>query len=292
MVDIFGKKLGDYIKKGLLGSESVEEFDGCYQELKRKWIAYDSKGEKLISYLENGKTIMTKDDMRGELRSISGLGFQPKPQTQNPNESANNMVKRNLKKLSQISDVVRELKRRVEEQEVLIQLSLINQGGWKVQPGYKEHQITEDKFYQMNKEQRLKFITRFNNTVKAPEYDGSIGNKNYISTVTNKMTITTELSEIMYPPLAVLEQIFSKAEKYVYYSTDSIKTSPGDTETPSSFIVASASNPSSPHTVMYQKNGKYDCDGQCLRFKSCKICSHTVAVAECNEELHKFVEYF
>ena len=75
------------------------------------------------------------------------------------------MVKRNLKKLSQISDVVRELKRRVEEQEVLIQLSLINQGEWKVQPGYKEHQITEDKFYQMNKEQRLKFITRFNNTV-------------------------------------------------------------------------------------------------------------------------------
>ena len=31
---------------------------------------------------------------------------------------------------------------------------------------------------------------------------------------------------------------------------------------------------------------------QCLRFKSYKICSHTVAVAEYNEELHKLVEYF
>ena len=127
---------------------------------------------------------------------------------------------------------------------------------------------------------------------KAPDSDGSIGNKNYTNTNTNKMTITAELSCIIYLPLAVLEQIFSKVEKYVYYSTDSIKTSPGETESPSSFIVASASNPSSPHTVIYHKNGKYDSDGQCLRFKSYKICSHTVALVEYNEEMHKFVEYF
>ena len=169
LADIFGKKLGDYIKKGLVDFESVEEFDGYYQELKRKWIAFE--GEKLISYLENGKTKMIKDCMRGELKSISGLGYPPKPHTQNENESPNNMVKRNLKKLSKIS-VVGELKWRVEEQEVQIQLSLINQGERKVAPEYKEYQITEEKFYQMNKEKRLKFITRFNNTeVKTPEYD-------------------------------------------------------------------------------------------------------------------------
>ena len=70
----------------------------------------------------------------------------------------------------------------------------------------------------MKKEQRLKFITRFNNTeVKAPKCDGSIGNKNYTNTDTNKMTITAELSGIIYPPLAVLEQIFSKAEKRLLF---------------------------------------------------------------------------
>ena len=56
------------------------------------------------------------------------------------------MVKRNLKKLSKISDVVGELKWCVEEQEVQIQLSLINQGERKVAPEYKEYQITEEKF--------------------------------------------------------------------------------------------------------------------------------------------------
>ena len=146
MADIFGKKLGDYIKKGLVDFESVEEFDGYYQELKRKWIAFEGKREKLISYLENGKTKMIQYCMRGELKSISGLGYLPKPHTQNENESPNNMVKRNLKKLSKISDVVGELKWCVEEQEAQIQLSLINQGERKVAPEYKEYQITEEKF--------------------------------------------------------------------------------------------------------------------------------------------------
>ena len=31
--------------------------------------------------------------------------------------------------------------------------------------------------------------------------------------------------------------------------------------------------------------------GQCVRFKSYKICSHTIAVAEYDEELNNFVQY-
>ena len=90
----------------------------------------------------------------------------------------------------------------MEEQELQIQLSLINQGEWKIASEYKEYQTSEDKFYQMNKDQRLKFITN-NTEVKKPEYDESIGNKNYTNTDTNKITITVELSGNMYLPLAV-----------------------------------------------------------------------------------------
>ena len=38
-----------------------------------------------------------------------------------------------------ISDVVRELKKREEEQEVETQLSVINQGEWKISSEYKEY---------------------------------------------------------------------------------------------------------------------------------------------------------
>ena len=78
-----------------------------------------------------------------------------------------------------------------------IQLSPINWGEWKIAPEYKKYQITEDKFYQMNRKQRLKSITRFNNIqVKAPKYDGSIGNKNCTNTDTNKITITADLAAL------------------------------------------------------------------------------------------------
>ena len=82
---------------------------------------------------------MIKDCIRGELWSISVLGFPPKPYTQNANKSVNNMVTRNLKKLSKISDIVRELKKSVEKQVVQIELPLINQGKWKVAPEYREY---------------------------------------------------------------------------------------------------------------------------------------------------------
>ena len=41
--------------------------------------------------------------MRSDLRSVSGLGFPTKIYVKNGNKSANNMVKRNLKKLKRIS---------------------------------------------------------------------------------------------------------------------------------------------------------------------------------------------
>ena len=112
-------------------------------------MAFKGKEEKLISYLENGNIKMIKDCMRDEIRSVSGLGFPPKPYTQCQR------VKRNLKKLSKISDVARELKKRVEKQELQMQLSLINQGEWKIASKYREYQISEDKLYQMNKDHNV-----------------------------------------------------------------------------------------------------------------------------------------
>ena len=42
------------------------------------------------------------------------------------------MVKRNLKKLNRISDVVKKIRKLIEEQDIQIELSLIDQGEWKV----------------------------------------------------------------------------------------------------------------------------------------------------------------
>ena len=47
-----------------------------------------------------------------------------------------------------------------------------------------------------------------------------------------------------------------------------------------------------PHTLLYNIKMENMIHGQCGRFKSYKICSHTIAVAEYNEELHNFVQCF
>ena len=90
--------------------------------------------------------------MQSDLRSVSGWGFRPKPYTQNANERADNMLKRNLKKLNRISDVVKEIRKRIEEEDTQTELSLTGQGEWKVAPGYEEFKITEDTFYQVTAE--------------------------------------------------------------------------------------------------------------------------------------------
>lgn len=53
-------------------------------------------------------------------------------------------------------------------------------------------------------------------------------------------------------------------------------------------IVKSKSG-STPHLVSV-KGLKYECDDKCLHFKSIKLCSHTVAAAEINNELKEFVK--
>ena len=74
--------------------------------------------------------------MRTNLRSVSGLGFPPK-HTQNANESPNNKRKGNLMKLNGISDFVKEIRKRKEEQDIQIELSHICQREWNVVPGYE-----------------------------------------------------------------------------------------------------------------------------------------------------------
>ena len=56
-------------------------------------------------------------------------------------------------------------------------------------------------------------------------------------------------------------------------------------------MVASRSN-SHPHLVTKGKNGAYHCDADCVNYRSMKLCSHVVAVAEVNGELSEFVETF
>ena len=59
---------------------------------------------------------------------------------------------------------------------------------------------------------------------------------------------------------------------------------------PKDRVVKSSSDPH-PHVVIAKKMGQYSCDDQCPNCKSLGICSHSVAAAEDNVHLQKFVNW-
>ena len=70
--------------------------------------------------------------MTAEIRSLAGLGYPPKPYTQNANECVNAVLKRGQRKCKSITDVIKILQDYVKEQDTQIQLSLMRQGEWQL----------------------------------------------------------------------------------------------------------------------------------------------------------------
>ena len=69
---------------------------------------------------------------------------------------------------------MKEIRKRIEEQNLRIKLSLISQGEWKTASEWEKFKITEDKFDQITAEQRLRFRERFNTRKEAPDFNLSI----------------------------------------------------------------------------------------------------------------------
>ena len=162
MPDIFGKKVGEIVEKGLVDAQSIDEFEGIYKNLKTKWQIFGTKSDSIITFLENGKMNMMRDCMRGEVRSIAGLDFPPKPYLQNANECINSVIKRQTQKHTTIAAVIREKENHVKNQEKQIELSLLGQEEWEIAPEYQESTIQENSFYQMTPKQRQNFLKKFN----------------------------------------------------------------------------------------------------------------------------------
>ena len=161
------------MKKGLVDAQSINEFDEIYKNLKAKWQIFGTKSNSIITFLENRKMKMMRDCMRGDVRSIAGLGFPPIPYLQNANECINSVIKRQTKKHTTIAAVVREIENHVKNQEKQIELSLLGQREWEIAPEYQEFTIQEDSFYQITPKQRQNLLKKFNSQnpkQKASEY--------------------------------------------------------------------------------------------------------------------------
>ena len=155
---------------------------------------------------------------------------------------------------------------------------------------YSTLEIQETKWFAMTVQQRQKHIMAFNRAKVVSTVHhlhdlstSSLENKNTCST---SLSVSCEdFSKDVIVPLKCLEGIWEKATQLL--NTDgAIVPAPG--QKPEAQMVLSYSG-KNPHMVSYIKTGDFACDANCPNWKGLGICSHSVAVAEVNGQLKKFL---
>ena len=103
-----------------------------------------------------------------------------------------------------------------------------------------------------------------------------------------QLCISAEESGITKLTLTTLQRMWEKAEELMN-SDNAITPAPGKDKMAKMVISYSSSVP---HMVTKGQKGQYRCDSNCLNWTSSAICSHTLAVAQLNNELIPFVQWY
>ena len=272
--DIFCRNVGEIIEKGLV-HHSID-FDLKLDHLREKWMGFGEKGNQFHNYFILHKVEGIHNCMSSELRSMAGLGYLPKPYTQNANQCINSVIKpRESQKCKSIIDVVNRVRDIVMKQEAQVNLSVVGQGEWTLDETLTDFAIN-DRYFQMSQQQKERFIKMFSNT--PPVASASSGQLKNLSLSPND-------TGILYPTFEILRNIFVKAESLLERET-SITSFSG---MQNAYFVESKSNPKEPHKLKVYSNGNVKCDNSCLQYESYKICSHSIDNAEKYACLKTFV---
>ena len=215
--------------------------------------------------------------MYAEARAMVGLGSPPKPYLQNASECMDSALKSaGQTKCKSVSEVAEKLRAAVKKQENLVILSLLNRGEWTLLETYEKYAIG-DRYFQMRMKQGEKFLRRFN--------EANISVIDITNSHIPHINLSISVSEcgILYPPIEILE-IFNSASNLLQ-DPGSIVQCPGS----EGYLAKSKSNPSQPHHIKLNKNGSFACYTSCTKFKSYRIRSHIISVAEKEKYLEKFL---
>ena len=92
MKDIFSRKIGEVVERGLDDSFNAEDYKMA-EEFSVKWKEnYVDSTEEFILYLKSKNSQLIKNCMTAKIRGLVGLGYPPKPYTQNTNECVNGVL--------------------------------------------------------------------------------------------------------------------------------------------------------------------------------------------------------
>lgn len=166
--DIFGHIQKDTKIKGLVDYLNETEMSNVLEQLKEEWISRHENGKDFLQYFLEHKLELIRNCMSAEVRTRCGLGFPPKPYTQNGNECINSVIKADIfsknkgkeKKLDPY-DFVKLAEKCVGRQENEIKLALIGKGEYKLKAEYRHLQTDETLYWKKSAQQREALFKRY-----------------------------------------------------------------------------------------------------------------------------------
>ena len=288
--EIFGKKIGSTYCEGLVDAGSEEVF---YQQLEDKQLHWEELEKEcpgcIPGFFDWFKEHLYEVIISGMLRPLredAGLGVPPSAFSTNASESVNAMLKRKVDyKKNELPNFIQHLKEVIDEQQREIERAVIRRGKYEFKEEYRFLEVDESKWFQMTKQQREKHMKKVADTsLKGYELDVCTESK------PSSLSITAEEchSGDHKVPLASIQGIWKKAEELLA-QPNAVVTAPGFDA--SVKMVASKSG-KRPHLVKSGKGGRVSCDSDCPNWRSLNICSHTVAVAETNNCLPQYIDFY
>ncbi|KAK3085112.1 hypothetical protein FSP39_024577 [Pinctada imbricata] len=228
--------------------------------------------------------------MTSELQAMCGFGFPPKPYTQNANGCMNSVIKNSLKSDNQSKvdpfEFAKKLEKIVQQQEREVKMAFVGLGEYKVKEEYRHLLIPEDQFWRKNASQREAALQRLQAQPLRPRQPEDESAEKTL----NNLSMSPEDSQIISIPYRILLDIFDKADD-IRQNERNIVSVPGSDQ--SIYFVKDRCSLDSPRKVTCNPNtGLTKCDNKCVRWKGYKFCGHTVAVADKERCLTKFVEKF
>ena len=296
--DIFGKRSGNTQREGLVDSFSSQDFMERLEALKPVWDTREgpfapSSGPRFFSHFLTYQADVVQYHMRKDLRESAGLGSPPCQFTTNASESINAVIKREVDyKESGWPEFNQKMRRFVESQREEITRALSGWGQYRLTPQFSHLGVPAHMWMKMSTEQRRDCISTFEKTrlsrASVTPCEEPVHSSNTSDCAEHTLSVSAEDSGITTIPLVTLNSMWVKASELLSQE-NAITLAPGSD--PKARMVISKSQ-LAPHHVRSLLDHWYVCDSNCLQWFSSQICSHTVAVAECNSELVDFLDRY
>lgn len=328
LADIFGAQIGSHFETGLIDAQSESIFWKSLDGIKERWNNLERSYTPISSepqFHEWFCRYKATDIVACVLPSVRAMAGVEDPSvhfTTNNSEALNHIIKYEVNwKESKLPTLIGHLKCISDRHAAELEKAVIGRGEWQFTLTNSHLQVPEVSWFSMCQEAKEKHMKRvFSEKVMPPRIRSTIktpitsrsqscehtsltdpgsstatqaddNKENASPSCTGVLGIAVGNCGITTVSLPILQGMWKKAENLVQCTGDILKL-PWSSDAKARLVKSSSSD--HPHVVKTNPRNmwQYLCDDKCPMYKAYSLCSHVIAAAHDNSDLHTFLQYY